>query len=114
MGLLGDVYSYGDTLKRKVGGLLNDPRAVLEQFVGQLGDDMNTNISNMKTGYGFGGNKSVLSDPAQVQAAQRALADYGAQSGMAAATVWHGSPHKFNKFDSSKIGTGSAQRMVMW
>jgi len=22
------------------------------------------------------------------------------------ATVWHGSPHKFNKFDSSKIGTG--------
>ena len=106
MGLLGDVYSYGDTLKRKVGGLLNDPRGTLEQFVGQLGDDMNTNISNMKTGYGFGGNKSVLSDPAQVQAAQRALADYGAQSGMAAATVWHGSPHKFDKFDSSKIGTG--------
>ena len=106
MGLLGDVYSYGDTLKRKVGGLLSDPRGTLEQFVGQLGDDMNTNISNMKTGYGFGGNKSVLSDPAQVQAAQRALADYGAQSGMAAATVWHGSPHKFDKFDSSKIGTG--------
>jgi hypothetical protein len=25
---------------------------------------------------------------------------------MAAATVWHGSPHKFDKFDSSKIGTG--------
>lgn len=24
----------------------------------------------------------------------------------AAPTVWHGSPHKFNKFDSSKIGTG--------
>jgi hypothetical protein len=24
----------------------------------------------------------------------------------AAATVWHGSPHKFDKFDSSKIGTG--------
>jgi hypothetical protein len=23
-----------------------------------------------------------------------------------AATVWHGSPHKFDKFDSSKIGTG--------
>ena len=106
MGLLGDVYSYGDTLKRKVGGLLSDPRGTLEQFVGQLGDDMNTNISNMKTGYGFGGNKSVLSDPAQVQAAQKALADYGAQSGMSAATVWHGSPHKFDKFDSSKIGTG--------
>ena len=106
MGLLGDVYSYGDTLKRKVKGLLDDPRGTLDQFVGQLGDDQNANIANMQTGYGFGGNKSVLADPAQVQAAQKALADYGAQSGMAAATVWHGSPHKFDKFDSSKIGTG--------
>ena len=25
---------------------------------------------------------------------------------MKAATVWHGSPHKFDKFDASKIGTG--------
>lgn len=25
----------------------------------------------------------------------------------APATVWHGSPHRFDKFDSSKIGTGS-------
>ena len=29
-----------------------------------------------------------------------------AQQKMAAATLWHGSPHKFDKFDSSKIGTG--------
>jgi hypothetical protein len=38
--------------------------------------------------------------------ARKALADAGAAQGMAAATVWHGSPHKFDKFDSSKIGTG--------
>ncbi|MFK5282901.1 hypothetical protein ACI3PL_25375, partial [Lacticaseibacillus paracasei] len=25
---------------------------------------------------------------------------------MKAATVWHGSPHKFDKFDASKIGAG--------
>ena len=31
------------------------------------------------------------------------MADTGA---MRAATVWHGSPHKFDKFDASKIGTG--------
>lgn len=31
------------------------------------------------------------------------LADNGA---MRAATVWHGSPHKFDKFDASKIGAG--------
>jgi len=40
-GLLGDIYSYGDTLKRKVNGLLADPRGTLEQFVGQLGDQAN-------------------------------------------------------------------------
>lgn len=104
MGLLADVFSYGNTMKRKVNGLLDDPRATLEQFVGQLGDDTNTNIRNMQQGYGFGGKKAT--DPAQVAAAQKALADYGSQAGMAAATVWHGSPHKFDKFDSSKIGTG--------
>lgn len=81
MGLLADVYSYGDTMKRKVRGLLDDPRATLEQFVGQLGDDTNTNIRNMQQGYGFGGQKAT--DPAQVAAAQKALADYGAQAGMA-------------------------------
>lgn len=31
------------------------------------------------------------------------VADNGA---MRAATVWHGSPHKFDKFDAGKIGTG--------
>ena len=29
-----------------------------------------------------------------------------ANGGIQPATVWHGSPHKFDKFDSSKIGTG--------
>jgi hypothetical protein len=28
------------------------------------------------------------------------------QGGILPATVWHGSPHKFDKFDASKIGTG--------
>ena len=33
--------------------------------------------------------------------------DYLARQGLIKpATVWHGSPHKFDKFDSSKIGTG--------
>ena len=105
-GLLGDIFSASNTLKRKVRGLLDDPSGTLSQFVGQLGDDMNTNINNMQTGFGFGGGQSVLISPEQKAAAQRALADYGSQMGMAGATVWHGSPHKFDKFDSSKIGTG--------
>ncbi len=30
--------------------------------------------------------------------------------GLLGATVWHGSPHKFDKFDSSKIGTGEGNQ----
>lgn len=34
-----------------------------------------------------------------------------AMGGLQAATVWHGSPHKFSKFDSSKIGTGEGAQV---
>lgn len=33
-----------------------------------------------------------------------------ATRGQAGAIVWHGSPHKFDKFDSSKIGTGEGNQ----
>ena len=90
-GLLGDIYSYGNTLKRKVNGLLADPAGTAQQFVGQLGDDTNAQINNMLVGYGMFGNKSVLADPKQVQQARNALADYGAQTGMAGMFVGKGS-----------------------
>lgn len=41
-------------------------------------------------------------------AAPRAAGPAAAQRG---AIVWHGSPHKFDKFDSSKIGTGEGAQM---
>lgn len=34
------------------------------------------------------------------------VASRGAPSGVLGMNVWHGSPHKFDKFDMSKIGTG--------
>ena len=90
-GLLGDIYSASNTLKRKVNGLLSDPMGTAQQFVGQLGDDTNTNINNMLVGHGLFGNKSVLTTPQQAQAARAALADYGAQSGIAGMFVGKGS-----------------------
>jgi hypothetical protein len=123
MGLLSDVYSYSDGLKRKVRGLLDDPLGTVEQFVGQLGDQTQAGISaDHSAGLGLGKKPfvSVLADtrpsigwgePSAVTPQQReaALAQVGqnaSNAGLAAATVWHGSPHKFTKFDSSKIGTG--------
>ena len=41
--------------------------------------------------------------PKAAQMAENYLVNTG---GILPATVWHGSPHKFDKFDSSKIGTG--------
>ncbi len=47
-----------------------------------------------------------LDDAAKAQIG-RQMEGYMQKSGlMPAATAWHGSPHKFDKFDSSKIGTG--------
>jgi hypothetical protein len=46
--------------------------------------------------------KSLRTHADQFQKYNKALGPAGASQ----ATVWHGSPHKFDKFDSSKIGTG--------
>ena len=43
--------------------------------------------------------------------ANQMLEDYMVKSGMQLpATVWHGSPHKFDKFDASKLGTGEGSQ----
>ena len=51
--------------------------------------------------------KAVQAITRNPQATAMAAIDYGRQMVPAnPITVWHGSPHKFDKFDSSKIGTG--------
>ena len=105
MPILSGIYSAGDSLKRRIGGLLDDPKGTLEQFVGQLRDDMTRN-SDLMNQAGWGKIDKVQYTPEQQAAARKQLADIGTNMAMAAATVWHGSPHKFSKFDSSKIGTG--------
>ena len=106
MGLLADIYSGSDSLKRKVKGLLADPLGTIEQKINQFGEDQQTAINNAQDATGFGGNRSVLMSQQQKQQASKALGDYAGSMGLAGLTVWHGSPHKFDKFDSGKIGTG--------
>lgn len=106
MGLLGDVYSYGDGLKRKLRGLLDDPAGTLALGVERFGEDQRGLLNLQENAYPTAGNRTVLNTPQQIASFRKELADKGAEQAMAAATVWHGSPHKFDKFDSSKIGTG--------
>ena len=114
MGLLGDIFSTLDSGKRKVKGLLSDPLGEL----GLLGTRLYEDTQNMNQLAAMAYPMAKI-DPrpsldtpqgregyVAQNAARNKLAELAANMGMSAATVWHGSPHKFNKFDSSKIGTG--------
>ena len=108
MGLLADIFSYGDGLKRKVNGLLQDPAGTVNLGAQRFAEDQNSLLALMDQAGYTPGSKSVLQRPQDQQQARNSLADKAMQTygGLLGATVWHGSPHKFDKFDSSKIGTG--------
>lgn len=106
MGLLGDVYSYGDGLKRKLKQLLQDPAGYVSLGATRFAEDNQARNNLFENAYPMAGSKTVLNTPEQIAGFRKQAADEAANMAMQAATVWHGSPHKFNKFDSSKIGTG--------
>jgi hypothetical protein len=112
MNLLAQLYSYGDGLKRKVNGLLSDPMGTASLGATRMAEDQQGLLGLMDQAGYTPGSKSVLQRPQDTQQARNALADAAMQSygGLLGATVWHGSPHKFDKFDSSKIGTGEGSQ----
>ena len=112
-GLLADLYSAGDRMKRKLGGLLSDPMGTIALGSTRMAEDTNA-LTRLASEAGYMPNtvnradQSVLVSERQKALARALLADKATEMGanMVGATVWHGSPHKFDKFDSSKIGTG--------
>jgi len=85
-GLLGDIYSYGDTLKRKVNGLLADPRGTLEQFVGQLGDQANQ-TSDLMNQAGWMPIAKTNATKEQQAMARALLAEQGTEQGSMAGMI---------------------------
>jgi len=112
-GLLADLYSAGDRMKRKLGGLLSNPLETIALGSTRMAEDTNA-LTRLVSEAGYMPNtvnrsdQSVLVSERQKALARALLADKATEMGanMVGATVWHGSPHKFDKFDSSKIGTG--------
>jgi hypothetical protein len=105
---LAALYSYGDGLKRKMNRLISDPAGTIDLGARRFNEDQNALQNLFANAFPMGGDKTVLNSPQQVakfqgEATDKALETYG---GLMGATVWHGSPHKFSKFDSGKIGTG--------
>ena len=95
-GVLPYLFSQGDSAKRFLSGLLADPKGVLTREVNNANDRAGgllaltaeaTEEAKGKQGYG----------PA-TQKLAGAIADAYNPAGM---IVWHGSPHKLSKFDSS-------------
>ena len=106
MGLLGDIFSTIDTKMRQLKGLLADPAGTIDMGVRRFREDQQGLQNLFANAYPMAGDKTVLNSPQQIAQFQREAADKAGEMGLAGATVWHGSPHKFDKFDSSKIGTG--------
>lgn len=105
-GLLADVFSFGNTAKRKIKGLLDDPVGTLTQYVNNENDragrfNQLTAEAAQEGAQAIKSGKSMVGPKSQQLAGL--LADAYNPAGM---VVWHGSPHRFTKFDSSKIGTG--------
>jgi hypothetical protein len=102
MNALAKIYSWADGVKRRV----SNPLETIGLGITQAGEDLNAAAMDADIAYGRNGMKSVLLSKQQKAEAAKRAAQFGEQMAMAAATVYHGSPHKFDKFDSSKIGTG--------
>ena len=108
MGPLANLFSTIDSTKRKIGGLLDNPLGTFQQLIGQMQDYRREDARLGDIAYGDPrkGEPLVKNEQAFNQLTQRAF-DNLMSFAPAGITVWHGSPHKFDKFDASKIGTGS-------
>jgi hypothetical protein len=96
-GLLGSVFSFGDDLKKRLRGLLHDPIGSASAEVGAFNDKAQSAARGLLSGQDRGGMQSVDA----LGAGPHALGGL-----LGAIKVYHGSPHVFDKADSSKIGTG--------
>lgn len=98
MPTLADIYSAIGSAKRRVGDVLANPYTSIQQMVGNANDRARAlnelTAAAAQEGMDYG--------PASQQLAQTIAGAYN-PIGM---TVYHGSPHLFERFDLGKIGTG--------
>jgi hypothetical protein len=113
---LASLYSTIDSYKRRgadvAGGLLSDP---LETLRAQLVDVKNAGAERARqTDSLYKTPEGLLSfDPDKWSPQAKASHDALTQDALGAvmgATVYHGTPHKFDKFDASKIGSGEGNQ----
>lgn len=94
------ILSTADSVKRRVRGLLGDPIGTAQQGVGAI-NDRAKEFNALSTA-------SAMGDKVAKQQLQQKMFELALDTNPAAIgkIVYHGSPYKFDKFDTSKIGTG--------
>ncbi len=114
MPTLADIYSAIDSAKRKGGDFIRNPGTSLQQMLNQTGENLaerrarDEAVWNQAPGDPM--NPLRITDPEAFKQEVSNSMDLMsfAPAGM---TVWHGSPHIFERFDPSKIGTGEGAQM---
>lgn len=103
---LSTVFSSVDSMKRRLIDALRNPVESAQQMVGHA-NDRARGLNELTSGAAQEMKQGLLSGGSthgpKSQQLTQTIADAYNPMGM---VVWHGSPHKFNKFDASKIGTG--------
>jgi len=106
-GLLGDVLPYiyqrANALKRGIGDFVADPVGSITQGVNYANDRAGGLLAATRAAADESASSGGLVYGPANQKLAGILANAYNPMGI---TVYHGSPHKFAKFDSSKIGTG--------
>ena len=99
MPTLADIYSTIDSAKRRGADVIRNPGASLQQMIGFGVDRANAARDQL---YQATEEEGISYGPKTQQLAKQ-MAEVYNPIGM---TTWHGSPHIFQKFDLSKLGTG--------
>ena len=63
MGVLADIYSGGNTLKRRLNALVDDPAGTLALGVTRFGEDQNELLNLLTNAYPMAGERTVLNSP---------------------------------------------------
>jgi hypothetical protein len=104
MPTLADIYSTIDSAKRRGADVIRNPGASLQQMIGYGVDRANAARDQL---YQATEEEGISYGPKTQQLAKQ-MAEVYNPIGM---TTWHGSPHIFQKFDLSKLGTGEGAQV---
>lgn len=94
------IFSAGNKAQRVVRGLLADPVGTAQMNLDRV---LPTDYESRQS---YEAQRGRPANPVAVADARKKLEQMYQDAALGAITVWHGSPHKFDKFDMSKIGTG--------